>query len=320
MTHDGRAVCPSCGRLASRLATMDPDPVDVAEPRAATPPTAPTAPTPAPPPPKPAAPSPPKPAAAKPVAPKPAPPATPPPPPAPPRSDVPAAPGDRWPTPAPLPPEDEGRAWWKLAVVAAAVVLLVIVGLVFALGGSDDGGGDAAGPEGNGSVDISDLDDPTTTGPPEETTTTEEATTTTVVTADGRVLVESDEGISWSMGGPPEISETSAGRSWVAVNGSDLESVFIYPGEGADLDALLTQQAEAYDGKLSKIQESHIAEADGRTASFTGTTTDDEPIVGYLVGAVVGDQVVIAQTTRIDGELDDLYLDFLDLPASFDLG
>jgi hypothetical protein len=38
------------------------------------------------------------------------------------------------------------------------------------------------------------------------------------------------------------------------------------------------------------------------------------------VAAVVGDDVVVAGTSRVDGDLQDLYLDFLDLPASFDLG
>lgn len=191
-------------------------------------------------------------------------------------------------------------------------------------GGSDGGGDDASPPAGKGSVDISDLDDPTTTGPAKETTTTTTETTTTVVAADGRIVVDADNGFAWTMATAPDIETPLPGvQTWTAVDGDTTETVRIITGTPNDLDAVLAEQVEGYDAgsyKLSKVQESHIEEADGRTASFTGTTEDGDPIVGYIVGAMVGDQAVFAMTTRTDSTLDDLYLDFLKLPASFDLG
>ncbi len=197
----------------------------------------------------------------------------------------------------------------------------MIVGLVVVLQGSDGGASNVSAPDGKGSVDISGLDDPTTTRRPETTTTTDAAATTTVVTADGRILVESERGITWTMAVAPEIAAATAGRTWTAVDGDTTETVSIYPATSStDVGALLADQATAEGGVLSKVLDSHIAEADGQTASFEGTAADGEAVVGYLVGAVVGDQVVIAETSRIGASLDELYLDFLNLPASFDLG
>lgn len=229
------------------------------------------------------------------------------------------APGTAWPAPAPLPVDDEGRAWWKVAVPAAVVVLLVVVGLAVALGGGDGGGDDAAKPAPKGSVDISDLDDPTTTRRPGSSTTTE-ATTTTIVAADGRIVVEADGGITWTMAAAPEVTDGSDVTTWAAMDGDTTETVAIYRGASDDLDAILAEQVTDVDGTLSEVLDSHIADADGRTASYRGTTSDGEPVVGYLVAATVGDDVVVAGTARIGGDLQDLYLDFLDLPASFDLG
>jgi hypothetical protein len=228
------------------------------------------------------------------------------------------APGTAWPAPAPLPVDDDGRAWWKVAVPAAVVVLLIVVGLVVVLGGGGDGGDDAAKPAPKGSVDISDLDDPTTTRRPGSSTTTE-ATTTTIVAADGRIVVEAD-GATWTMAAAPEVDDGPDVERWTATDGDTTETVAIYRGGAGDLDALLAKQVTDVDGTLSEVLDSHIADADGRTASYQGTTSDGDPVVGYLVAAVVGDDVVVAGTSRVDGDLQDLYLDFLDLPASFDLG
>jgi hypothetical protein len=205
-------------------------------------------------------------------------------------------------------------------VPAVAVVLLIVVGLVVVLGGGGGGSDEAADPGAPGSVDISDLDDPTTTRRPESTTTTEE-TTTTIVAANGRIVLESDSGITWTMAVPPEITEDGDVTTWTATEDGVTETVRIYRGGTEDLDALLAEQVTDVDGKLDEIQDSHIEEADGRTASYTGTNADGEPVVGYLVGAVVGDEVVIAAASRDNSsDLEGLYLDFLDLPASFDLG
>jgi hypothetical protein len=232
----------------------------------------------------------------------------------------PVAPGTKWPAPPPLPPEEEGRAWWKVAVPAAVVVVLLVVGLVVVLGGGGDGGDEAADPGKRGSVDISDVDDPTTTRRPESTTTTEE-TTTTIVATNGRIVLESPSGITWTMAAAPEVTEDGDVTTWTATKDGITETVRIYGSTSGDLDGLLADQVTDVDGTLSEIKGSHIEEADGRTASYTGTNADGEPVVGYLVGAVVGDEVVIAGASRDNSsDLDGLYLDFLDLPASFDLG
>jgi hypothetical protein len=234
----------------------------------------------------------------------------------------PIAPGAKWPDPAPLPPEEEGRAWWKIAVPAALVVVLLVVGLVVVLGGGGDGGGggEAADPGSSGSVDISDLDDPTTTRRPGSTTTTEE-TTTTIVAANGRIVLESESGITWTMAAAPDVVEGDGVTTWTATSDGITETVRIYRGGSEDdLDARLADQITDVDGELSEVKGSHIEQADGRTASYTGTNADGDPVVGFLVDAVVGDEILVVGASREGSDLDGLYLDFLDLPASFDLG
>ncbi|HWJ63586.1 MAG TPA: zinc ribbon domain-containing protein [Acidimicrobiales bacterium] len=332
MNHDGRAVCPSCGRLASRLAAMDeaaapPEPpAPVVEAAAPPPPPAPPKPVPAPPA---------KPAGRKPPAPAPAAPSPHRPDPqadqaearTAPEDSGPVAPGGRWPTPAPLPPEDEGRPWWKVAV--PVVVVLVLVGAVaaFVLSGSGGGGGsEPTATKPSDKVDLSDIDDPksTTTRPP--TTTTEPVP---VTTPDGRFVIESDSGITWTMAAEPDVQDVTtsgssepAGRDWMAVDGATTELVDL-----ADLDALggefdpdeaMKAFAEEFDSTLTVIEDSHIEEAPGRTASFSGTV-DGEPVVGYVVAAQVGDEGMVVAMFRANADLDDLYLDWLALPSSVQL-
>lgn len=240
----------------------------------------------------------------------------------------PVAPGDRWPAPAPLPPEEESRPWWKVAVPAAVVALIVIIGGgIVVLGGGGSGGSDASKPGSSGSVDISDLDDPATTSPKAETTTTTPSSTT-VVTASGRYLAISESGIEWSMGAAPEVDELVSaaspdpvGRQWQAeVDDETTEVVEITDLDGAefDADAVIAAATEPFDADLAEIQDSHIAEANGVTTSFTGTLAGT-PVVGYLVAAPVGDQSLVMMTFREGDDLDALYLDFLDLPSTVDL-
>ncbi|MGN6695271.1 MAG: hypothetical protein ACTHN0_13935 [Aquihabitans sp.] len=319
--HDGRAVCPSCGRLASRLAAMD----DVEAPAAPAPTEPVMAPVP-PPPPPPSGPAP------RPAAPRPAPPAS-----APhapsngdetaSHADGPVAPGGRWPTPAPLPPDDDaGRPWWKIAVPVVAVLVLVGAVAAFTMGGGggDDGSGSTAAPtvaQGTGKVDLSGVEDPavTTTRP---TTTTTEATSTTVVTADGRYLTESESGIRWSMAAAPEISSADGGRAstWQAVDGRTTELVEITDLDGAsfDADAALAAAAQHFGAELDAIANSHIEEAPGRTASFKGTL-DGKPMAGYVVAAQVGDQSLVMTMVEQGDDLDGLYVAWLSLPSSVKL-
>ncbi len=323
MTHDGRAVCPSCGRLASRLAAMDePDAPDggveaiddteaIEELEAAiedqvTPP-----PPPPPPAPQTAQPAPPAPPAAGPT----------------PRrratGDGPVAPGDAWPTPAPLPPDEAARPWWKVAVPVAVVVVLLGLAAVFVLGGGD--GGSEASSSGSDKVDLSDIDDPadTTTRPP--TTTTE---VPTVTTPDGRVVAESPSGIAWSMATEPEVDDLSAsgssgaeGQVWQAeVDATTTEVVEVVDAssDGFDSAKAIEAFAERMDGTVANVEESHIAEAPGTTASFTATV-DGKDVVGYVVAAPVGDEGLIVSMFREGDDLDGLYLDWLALPSSVTL-
>jgi hypothetical protein len=327
MHHDGRAVCPSCGRLASRLATME----EPAEPEAPAPPPPPAAaPTPPPPPPAPA-PRPPAPVAPKPAAPRAAPAAggagSPPPkkPRTPADRDAPLPPGIAWPSPEPLPPEEEERAWWKLVVPGAALILVIIVGLVVVFGGGGDGDDDATRTQTTGEVDISDIDEPgeerTTTT---ETTTTTEAVTTTVARgSDGRVAVDSDDGITWTMAQAPEVEEITdqdggevLGQRWVAADGDTTELVEIVEVSSGtfDVDAAIGELAGRFSGSLSAIEDSNFHDG-ARTASFRGTV-DGTPVVGYIVGAQVDDRGLLAMTYREGDDLAGLYGTFVSLPGS----
>jgi len=247
-------------------------------------------------------------------------------------TDGPVAPGGRWPAPAPLPPEEEpGRSWRKIAVPVAAVVL--VLGIVAALtmgGGGDSGGSEPAASKGGGKVDLSDIDDPasTTTRPPTTTTTTD-ATATTVATSDGRVLVESESGITWSMAAAPEVRDIASsgsagptGRGWTAVEGGTTERVDLLDldadGGPFDPDQAMQAFAEELGSTLSAIEDSHIAEAPGRTASFSGTV-GGKAVVGYVVAARVGGQGMVIAMYRDGDDLDDLYLDWLTLPSSVKL-
>jgi hypothetical protein len=334
MTHDGRAVCPNCGRLASRLAAME-EPggsadgaPDAPPPTEAAPPPPPPAPTPARKPAPPAATAPTaKPAAAKPAAAKAAGPSAA----RPPRDrDAPLPPGIAWPSPEPLPPDDDGRPWWKIAVPAAAVVLILVIGAVVVFGGGGGGGSDQAskGTKTSSSVDISDLDDPKDTTTTEATTTTEPTTTTddapTTTLAPGQRVPISEGNIGWTMAAEPEVDNVDSdtggtGQAWTAeADSTTTERVEITEiAQGTfDLDARIEEVAGQFDGTLSKIEDSHIAQAPGRTASFTGTL-DGKPIVGYIVGARVGDYALVAMTYRESRDAEALYVDFLQLPGSF---
>ncbi len=203
---------------------------------------------------------------------------------------------------------------------AAAIVLVVVIGAVLLLGRGDDGT-ETAAPD-TSSVDISNLDDPATTPP----TTTAAATSTTLVTADGRVLVASASGIEWSMGAAPEVddivsdeSPDPVGQLWQAhVDEATTEVVEITDlgGEAFDAAAAVAAITSPFDAELADLEASHIAEAPGQTASFTGSL-DGRPVVGYVVTAQVGDQSLTVMTFRDGDDLDGLYLDFLDLPATF---
>lgn len=327
MTHDGRAVCPSCGRLASRLAAMD-----EVEPTPPQPPAEPIAPPPA----RPAPLAPPAPPVAS--TPPPVAPVTAPRPPAPPTglhtptneepagsADGPVAPGGRWPTPAPLPPdEDGGRPWWKLAVPAAAVVLLLGIVAAMTLGGGGGSSDTSAAPapsKGVEKVDLSDIEDPTVTTTRPATTTTE-ATATTVVTADGRYVGESESGIAWSMTSAPEVAdaETGSGTTWTATAGDTTEQVEISGLDGGAFvpDEALAAVATRFGGELGDIEASHIEDAPGRTAPFTGTI-DGQPVVGYAVAAQVGDESLVVTMWRETDDFTGLYVDWLTLPSSFEL-
>ena len=233
------------------------------------------------------------------------------------------APGDAWPEPAPLPPDEPSRPWWKVAV--PVVVVLAVLGLAAGfLLGRGGGGSDTSAAPATDKVDLSDIDDPasTTTRP---TSTTTEAPT--VTTPEGRFVVESDSGITWSMAAEPvasdlvsDRSQTPVGERWTAEDGTTTEVV-----EVTDLDGEVLEESPAieafaarFKGKLSAIEQSHIEEAPGSTASFTGTLAG-EPVVGYVVIAQVGDQSLLVGMVREGRDLDDLYLDWLGLPSSVTL-
>ena len=308
MPSGARAVCPGCGRLASRLSAMEgddlvPDPGDAIADDATTsdggpPPSMPTAK----------------------AVPRQAPPA---PTPAPARLDPVQLGPDRL-APAGVPDADR-RPWWQLAIPAAVVVLLILGGLYVAFGGGGDDPETAtpttAAPAG---VDISDLEDPTdpnrpTTTTTEAATTTTDAPTTTTTEAEppapgpGERIQVGGAGLRWTMLAAPE----SANDTWTATLGKTTE-VLQAPKVGSqpfDVDAALADFAAGYGGTLSGLRDSHLAGAPGRTASFTGTLAGD-PVVGWLVGAKVGDRGVIAVSYRVEGDLEGLYPEFLPFPAS----
>lgn len=215
-------------------------------------------------------------------------------------------------------------------VPIVAILVLLAIGAAVSLGGSGGGDGDTATtkPDG-GAVDISDLDDPGTRPP--TTTSTSEAPTTSVATGPGeRVPVTTDSGISWTMAAEPEQEDIVdpadpskvIGTAWSAEAGdATTERVELtdLAGEPFDIDAAFAAIAVGFDGELSEIEDSHIATADGLTASFEGTLDSGEPVVGYLVAAQVGDQGLVVATYRADDDLQGLYLDFLALPSTVDL-
>ena len=214
-----------------------------------------------------------------------------------------------------------------LALVSIVAIALVVVGLVAVLGGSDD---EQATPQkpASESVDISDLDDPATS-PPKAATTT--SATTTIASEPGeRVRVVAESGVAWTMASEPverdvldEADLSSViGSSWRAdAGGATTEVVELRDLGGAPIDTAgtFTAIAAEFDGDLSEIKDSHIATADGLTASFEGTLDSGEPVVGYLVAAQVDDRSLLVMVFREDDDLQGLYLDFLKLPSSVDL-
>lgn len=247
-----------------------------------------------------------------------------------PGAEGPVAPGTKWPEPAPLPPEEDERPWWKLAIPVAAIVAIIAVGIVFVLGrSSGDDADSVATKPGTGSVDISDLDDPTDTTSPPSTTTTASDETTTTAAAETERVPQSQGDLAWTMQSEPataaipeaNVPPPATGRSWTAADGLTTETVEVYQlgGEPLDLDAAMARTASTYGATLTDVRESHIAEAPGRTGSFTGTL-NGKPVVGWTVGAQLNDQAVVATTVRLRGNLEELYPDFLALPSSFDFG
>ena len=300
MDVDGRAVCPACGRLSSRLAAMEPPtapdapaPEELDRPVATDAPTTPTAP----------------------------------PPPRPPVGE-PQQLGTGRLAPAPL-PEPEQRTRWALIVPIAAACIALLAGIWFvALRPGDDEPAPAttrttAAPN-QGTVDIGDVDDPTTTAAATSSTaatsTTARAASTTTTAAGPveRVDVSSGGGLSWTMQAAPSRTEKAATRvAWTATEGDTTEVVDVTElgSTSFDVDQALARFAASFEAPLDGLRDSHLALQPGRTASFTGTL-DGEPVVGWLVGAQVGQSGVVVATYRVGGDLNTLYPEFLALPAS----
>lgn len=210
-------------------------------------------------------------------------------------------------------------------VPGAALILVIIVGLVVVFGGGDGGDDEATRTQTTGEVDISDIDEPgeerTTTT--ESTTTTEAVTTTVARGDDGRVAVDSESGITWTMAQPPEVEDITdqeggevLGERWVATDGDTTEQIEIVDASSGtfDVDAAIGELAGRFSGSLSAIEDSNFREG-ARTASFRGTL-DGTSVVGYIVAAQVDDQGLLAMTYREGEDLAGLYGTFVPLPGS----